>query len=55
MCECQKEAKLFLSAGNLFWGWYCSCSNGWRSKFIAIVTLKDIKSELIKEVYESNL
>lgn len=51
MCNCQKEAKVFLNCSKMFWGWFCKCRNTWMVKNIRHISLDDIKPELIpKEV-----
>lgn len=47
MCDCKKDANLFLASGVLFWGWHCKCVGKWTTQTAKVLSLKDIKPESI--------
>lgn len=49
MCDCKKDAKVFIGPGNLFWGWSCKCTGKWMTQNIKILSLEDIKPEVIPQ------
>lgn len=49
MCNCQKDAQIFLSCGIIYKGYYCYCRRTWTTEQGKQVTLEDLKPEVLSK------